>query len=245
MFLPGSLGPATLGDVLGRLHRAGISGVLELISREVPDTTHAILLRDGMVTGVQTPLQVARIGEVLRDQGALTAAQHRDLTVRLLGTSGRLAGQVIVDLRLATPGDVARGLSRQMRLRLDAVYATRRAALRFRPLGMGMCSPGADAPRLAPRDFLHGRPRARDRVPDGPVRQALELLGLSPGATVAHVRSAFRREAALSHPDLHASVSQLERDALHARFSELSGAYHLLLERMHGAQRTHPSVRPI
>ncbi len=58
MFLPGKLTVSTLGDVLGALHRAGVTGVVELreMSGVMLGRRHAISLADGMVTEVETPL---------------------------------------------------------------------------------------------------------------------------------------------------------------------------------------------
>jgi hypothetical protein len=58
MFLPSRLTSATLGDVLGALHRARITGTVELreLSGVVAGRRHAISLADGMVTAVDTPL---------------------------------------------------------------------------------------------------------------------------------------------------------------------------------------------
>lgn len=57
MNIPGQLAKTTLGDVLGALHRAGLSGVLELIEPGGAQP-HRIFVSHGLVDGVETSLGV-------------------------------------------------------------------------------------------------------------------------------------------------------------------------------------------
>lgn len=106
---------------------------------------------------------------------------------------------------------------------------------------------------LLPAEFLHGRPRARDRAgspqnrrraqrvsvePESPTaepplvmlrRRALATLGLAPGASVSDVQRAFKLLALRLHPDRHPGADAREREKLCANFARLTQAYHLLI----------------
>jgi hypothetical protein len=201
MHLPGRLSSSTLGDLLGSLHRARITGTVELAevatvgSGGVPGRIHRLHLRGGLVIGVETSLPVARVGDV--------------------------------------------------RAGLDALFSLADARVAFRtarPLSsLATVSP------LGPAEFLHGRPRSRDRgapdsargeqpprsqprpVADDPADRARALLGVPKGAAAGDVRRAFRRMAGALHPDRLAALGADERARMTARFAELSAAYHLLV----------------
>jgi hypothetical protein len=197
MQLPGRLSASTLGDLLGALHRARVTGQLELCEvrgprgRTVPGRIHRVHLREGLVAAVDTPLPPPR------------------------------------------PGASS----------IDALFALEEATLAFRtarPL------PAASRMLLGPGDFLHGRPRARDRgrgcatgeeapcsearpIVDGARDRARGLLGIPLGAREEEVRRAFRRLASAIHPDRHAAAPAAEQRQRATRLAELSAAYHLLV----------------
>jgi DnaJ domain/Domain of unknown function (DUF4388) len=196
MQLPGRLSSSTLGDLLGALHRARVTGLLELSEvrgprgRTVPGRLHRVHLRDGLVVAVDTPLPVP-------------------------------------------PGAAP----------MDALFSLEEATIAFRtarPL------PAAQLTLLGPSDFLHGRPRARDRrhgraaadeeprsearpLVDGARDRARGLLGLPRDARQDEVRRAFRRLAGAVHPDRHAAAPAEEQREKASRLAELSAAYHLLV----------------
>ena len=210
MILPGRLRSTTLGDLLGTLHRARVSGELELIGRDSPfmGHHHRISVCDGLVTEVQTVLPVPLLGEMLVSEGVLTPQQHRRLLDAIRLQRGRLAGEVVIELGLASRERVTSVLGRQTRLRLDALFELQDADIRFHPLVRGDVA----RERLGPSEFLHGRRRAREdhrrKVParqqlDPVLSRAFQLLGLSPSAARTEVRRAFRRLASTAHPDLH------------------------------------------
>lgn len=235
MNLPGRLSRTSLGDLLGTLYRAGVSGVLELVEAGgvAAGRAHRIYLSDGLVDRVETPLPAPRLGEVLTDQGVLPRESLADLARRLLGSSGKRAGQLLIDAQLATPEVVSRGLRHQLRLRLEALFGLAEAEIRFHVRRPDRRESSRPKP-LTPREFLYGRGRARSRPrraqPIEPqVRlQAYRTLGLSPLASGVEVRRAFRRLAAELHPDSHPHGSTEERGLLLKRFAELSQAYHLI-----------------
>jgi hypothetical protein len=193
MNLPGRLRASTLGDLLGGLHRARLSGVLAL--RELAGTTagkvHRVHLRGGLVVAIETidggrALPTGAVGDMTREE-----------------VQGRLEG-----------------LYRLTDAELTFHVASQRASEASEP--------------LRPADFLHGRPRARDRgVASRPVRsprvEAFEVLGLSPDATGREIQQAFRALALRFHPDRHPHVDEPTRTRLAQRFARLTRAYHLLV----------------
>lgn len=187
MNLPGKLRHSTLGDLLGTLHRAGLSGVLAL--RELRGATagrcHKIHLQRGLIVAVET-------------------------------------------------ADAPEGLDRAlMKQRLDELFRLEDAELSFH---VARRSAGAGVP-LTPVDFLHGRPRVRDRketprVPEGSLlrRRALALFGLPSTATLREIQRAFRAQALTLHPDRHPDATEERRAELSGAFSRLTQAYRVLLE---------------
>jgi hypothetical protein len=183
-------------------------------------------------------LSETTLGDVL---GAFFRAQMTGL-LKLRETSGHAGGRVHgIYLRrglvvaVDTPvvrassvlGDPAR---RPMLDQLEALFALREAVVTFHVA----CAPPDEPVPLAPRDYLHGRPRARDRGAPARARtavsraraQALSTLGLDGDATAAEVTRAFRRRARELHPDLHKGA---ERRTVEQRFAALTAAYHSLI----------------
>lgn len=244
MKLPGRLRLTTLGDVLGEIHRAGASGVLELTDER--GTAHRVFWADGMITQVDTELFRQRLGDLLAGQGFLGARALARLARRLLEAPRRRAGEILVEEGFVSPDLVSAGLRRQLRQKLEALFQLKDAQLTFRV-------PRPHEPHrtpLSPGEFLHGRPRARPRAraaapessasgsPPGwtsPARaaygarsRAYATLGLLPGADRVAVQQAFRRLARDLHPDRFPHAEPGERARLLSRFAELSAAYHAL-----------------
>jgi DnaJ-domain-containing protein 1 len=167
MQLPGRLSASTLGDLLGALHRERTSGRLELtelrgpFGHRVPGRVHRVHLVSGLVTTVETELPVPPLGEILKRRGALDAAALSRLLRRIDAGDRRATGEILVTERLARVDAVRAGLEQQLRQRIDALFDIEDARIAFRtsrPTGSEIWS----ARPLAPREFLHGRPRLRD-----------------------------------------------------------------------------------
>lgn len=232
MLLPGRLSATTLGDLLGALHRERVTGVLELAeTRGVPGRRHRIHFLDGLVARVETELAVDTLGELLRRRGVVSRDALEELARQLASGDARASGEILIALGLADEEAVALGLSAQMRERIDALFALEDATIRFH---VARPSTARLRPALPPEQFLHDRPRRRDRARGElrtltPRERALAVLGLDREASEVDVRRAFRRLASEHHPDgkPRASADDLRRRV--ARLAELSAAYHALV----------------
>lgn len=140
----------------------------------------------------------------------------------------------------------------RMRLldRLEALFRLSDAVIAFR---VARPHPRNSPLPLSVADYLHGRPRARDRdgqssraaarrpfsarvphqaaveAPTTPRARALDLLRLPSEATTAQIRHAFRSLAREIHPDRFPRASAAERQRLAMQLSSLTEAYHLLM----------------
>jgi hypothetical protein len=165
----------------------------------------------------------------------------------LVEQPGKRVGEILVEEGLGTADLVAAALRLQQKSRLDALYGLSEALIRFhvpRPRAGFRPTP------LSPREFLHGRPRARTRLrsrvaerftfrsearpPAPPLSEDKQLaayrtLGLPPGASAREVRSAFRKLAAERHPDRFPLASSVEKARHLTHFATLSAAYHALM----------------
>lgn len=245
MNLPGRLRLSTLGDMLGVLHRAGASGILELIEQDgsLSGRTHRVFLDGGLIDGVESRLATPKLGEILLREGLLGLEGVRILLRKLVEQPGKQAGQILLDERLVDSSLLDASLRAQLKARLEALFKLRDALVRFhvrRPPRRASRSPEGEARRatlLTPREFLHGRPRARtgrlEPRRSEPTVDALEhaayvMLGLAPGADAEAVRRAFRKLAALHHPDRHPTATPAEKTLLAHRFAQITAAYHRL-----------------
>ena len=214
MHLPGRLSSSTLGDLLGGLHRESITGIIELCEIGGPG-------RRGV------PGRVHR----LHLRGGVVVAIDTALSARPF------------DEVLATSGlDATEAVRAELRERMEALFSIEDARVAFhtaRPVPTAM-----RVRPLGPSDFLHGRPRSRDRgrarasepprsqqrpVTEDPSERARRLLGIPKDAGVGEVRRAFRRLAGAMHPDRLGPAAAEERERHAARFVELAAAYHLLV----------------
>jgi hypothetical protein len=192
MNLPGRLRSSTLGDLLGGLHRARLSGALGLreVGAPVAGRVHRVHLRGGLVVAIET----------------LEAGQEPRGQVEDMGRE-------------------------EVRARLEELYRLTDAELTFH---VASPRPSKASEPLRPAEFLHGRPRARDRGVSSrptptPRALAYEALGLAPGATAREIQQAFRALALRFHPDRYPHVDEPTRDRMAQRFARLTRAYHLLV----------------
>src|SRR5271165_5650253 len=121
MHLPRRLSTSTLGDLLGSLHREGITGLIELSEirgpggRSVPGRVHRIHLRGGLVVGVDTGLPVPPLGEILRREGLVPGAAVRLLMSRIEAGDRRAAGEILHSSGLASVEAIRAALRMQLR----------------------------------------------------------------------------------------------------------------------------------
>lgn len=242
MQLPGRLARTTVGDLLGRIYRAGATGALELSLTTPQAHKHRIHVNRGLVIAVELGLVAPsdRLGEILVREGlASTEAVARALARQeLLGSAAPRHGEMLVRLGEIPPEIRDAALRKQARARLDALFALvdgRDGEIRFH-VGPAATPavPTMPAP-LLPRDFLHGRRRARVTKREAKSPQltfdrlnAMRLLGVNTDSDTAAIRRAFRTAAARVHPDRYPHAPADERARMHHELAELSAAYHLL-----------------
>lgn len=260
MHLPRRLSASTLGDLLGTLYRGHTTGVLELresayvLGPGASGRVHRIHLYSGAVSGIETPLSAHPLGEMLQHQGLLPPFALERLLSKIERGDPRMSGVILIEEGLLPKELVRRGLHRQLREKIDIIYALSDAEVRFytaRPLSDTARRLG----QLEPSVFLYGRPRARDRIKasgqrtahktahqeetpppasgvrciDESKRRAYKTLGLSEDADIPTIRKTFRRMAIALHPDRFIHAGDEIRAHTTARFAEVSAAYHLLV----------------
>lgn len=254
MQIPGRLSETTLGDVLGALLRARVTGLVRLRETQThtAEREHRIYLARGEVVAVESEARVPVLGEILMQHGLLDATAQRRLRQRLTAGASRRVGELLVEEGYLSRDVVAAALRKQLRSKLDALFQIREAALSFH---VACVAPPCPAGPLAPREFLRGRPRARDRggrrteyrfrrspplppdegrrtaspLADNRRSAAFSLLGLDESATLPEVTKAFRQLATKLHPDRHVHASEAERRAMAERFAAVSAAYHAVM----------------
>jgi hypothetical protein len=238
MQLHGRLRSTTLGDLLGALHRGAATGTLELADER--GRVHRVHMARGLVVAVELDGASPSLAEILRGEGVTNDDVLRRSLLRAMA-SRRLHGQVLVDEFCLSPSVVGRALRRQILGRLAVLEQLADARITFRvavrpPRGSlaGAATPASWEAPLHPREFLHGRRRARARAAEAPPPverdpSAWHTLGLSPGSSLADVKRAYRRLARTVHPDLHPDASDAERRSLEVRFMEITDAYRVLV----------------
>jgi DnaJ-domain-containing protein 1 len=253
MRLPGQLRATTLGDLLGSLHRGRATGILELIQNEGVNAgrQHRVHLSGGLVQQVETGACSLRLGEVLRAAGVIDEETLNWLATRVSAGSAKRCGQLLVEAQLVSGALVGAALRHQLRTRLETLFDLEEGLVRFH-VACPHARRDARYGLLMPREFLYGRPRARDRrrsvgagsprTPDGPPAaaaarsgvvsgrlRALSILGLHESADRAAVRRAFRQLAATMHPDRHPGASSGQMAVLLREFARITAAYHELV----------------
>jgi DnaJ-domain-containing protein 1 len=225
------------------LFRARVTGLVRLTETlgVAAGRTHAIYLSRGEVVGVDTHAKVAPLGEILRQRGLIDGVVQKQIGIRLSSGRKRRVGEVLVEECRISPEVVGAALRQQLRARLDTLFRIEDGLVSFHVA----CSlpEGATQP-LAPREYLFGRPRARDRTArtgrrrdetarstpsTGRRSHALAMLGLDEDASLSDVTRAFRELASQMHPDRLANAPASERRDAEQRFAALSAAYHTLI----------------
>lgn len=208
---------------------------------------HSVHLAGGEVVAVDTQSPVPAIGEILMQRGLLDAIAQRRLRHRLAAGAQRRVGEILVEEGYVSSDVIAAALRKQLRAKLDVLFRVEEATLSFH---VACPTPACPTAPLSPREFLRGRPRARDRAgrPHRPYfrdearraaaspsasetrrSEALALLGLDEHATLPEVTRAFRQLAIRLHPDRHIHAAESERRAMAERFAVLSAAYHTVM----------------
>ncbi len=248
MNLSGRLAATTLGDLLGTLHRARASGTLELTEDAGPvaGRVHRLRFDAGLLHFVESTLGAPRLGEMLVAKGYISHLQQIELLSYQECALGKSTGKCLIELQWVSSDLIRETIREQLIGRLSALYQLRNARVTYRVIRPQLQGIVPNEP-LTVKEFLHGRPRTRDRKPaedssshasDSPKivmnpsdpmrRRALLLLGLEPHADTTDVKRAFRRMAAKLHPDRHLVAPLRQQELVRQRFSQVTEAYHLL-----------------
>jgi hypothetical protein len=235
MQLPSRLRSTTLGDLLGALHRARATGTLELV--EDRGRMHRIHLTQGLVSAVELDGAGLSLAEILRRERVADDDVLRRSLLRAIA-SRRLHGEVLVNEFHVSPTVVGSALRRQIVARLSTIEELADARVAFR-VAVRQPRWALQGAPLDPREFLHGRRRARERTarsqvndvptPAGDEPSAWRVLGVPRGTEVAEIKRAYRRLARTVHPDLHPDATDDQRRALEARFVVITEAYRALV----------------
>ena len=237
MLLPGKIELWTLGDVLGKLLRSGVTGTLSLVEArgQRAGISHHVQLVDGSPRAVLS--DGPRLGEVLAETGSAEPRAIAAAMRRQGDGDARLVGELLSEVAASPRQTILDGLRTQTRTRIDRLFGLGEARVTFRANALGdaalasLVRAARTAVPLHPAEFLHGRPRARAGAPrEREARERdLELLGLSTRASREEIRQAFRRLAHRHHPDRATDESdRTERNAILAR---LAAAYSRLTQR--------------
>ncbi len=246
MNLCGRLSLTTLGDLLGSLYRSRARGALELIEDRGPlaGRVHRLHVDDGRLCFIESPLGAEKLGELLLRRRLISHKMHYDLLARLEHDPTLTTGKFATELHWVDPSAIGQLVHEQTSRRLLSLFQLHEARVAFRIARPVNDRIVANVP-LCAEEFLHNRPRARDREEskaaptatyesavqpiDSRRRRALLVLGLSPHANTTDVKVAFRRIAARLHPDRHLVAPQNQQDLARQRFAQVTEAYHLLL----------------
>jgi DnaJ-domain-containing protein 1 len=221
MILPGRLAATTLGDLLGTLYRARVSGALELA--EPRGRIHQVFVRQGLVYAVVYDGAAPELGQFLRRNRAADDDTLRRALLRAM-SSRRLHGEVLMRDFRVDAGLVAEALREQLLDRLARLEGIGDASVTFR---LRATLPRGAEPEdaLGSCEFLRGRKRAREDAVDPLRERALVTLGLGAGASLEDARRAYRQLVRELHPDLMQGQSDAERQRLGKRMREVNEAY--------------------
>ncbi len=250
MNLPGHLSRTTLGDLFGALFRSKVSGTLELTENSGPAAgrAHRLQFDTGLIHGIESALGAPPLGECLVNDGLLSRHQHIELLQHLQDTPGKSTGDWLAEFHWVKLDTFSRAVRQQLSDRLSALFELRdaRVAYRIARPSLRNLLPGVP---LTPEEFLHGKPRSRDRFAarrlgtqsSGIVHRdlhprevarlrALLFLGLSPHSSASDVKKAFHRMVSRLHPDRHLSAPPSQQEAARQRFVQVVNAYNTLLQ---------------
>src|SRR5512139_2018554 len=132
MLLPGRIELWTLGDVLGKLLRAGVTGTLSLVELrgERSGNAHHVQLVAGSPAAVLS--DGPRLGEMLAHTGAAEARAVAAAVRKQDAGDARLVGELLNEIAASSRRTILDGLRAQTRARVDRLFGLGEARLSFR-----------------------------------------------------------------------------------------------------------------
>jgi len=127
--LTGSLNDVYLSEILEQLHSTRATGMLTL---EQGNLVKSIYLKDGQIVFTSSNLETDRLGEMLLRAGKLSYQQHEE-SIKMLKTTGKRLGAVLVELGFLTPKELFEGLKYQVQEILYSLFLWKEGRYRFTP----------------------------------------------------------------------------------------------------------------
>lgn len=118
-----------LSEILEHLQSTRATGILTL---EQDNRVKSIYLKEGQIVFASSNLEADRLGEMLLRAGKLSYQQHEG-SVKMLKTTGKRLGAVLVELGFLTPKGLFEGLKYQVLEILYSLFLWKEGRYRFAP----------------------------------------------------------------------------------------------------------------
>jgi DnaJ like chaperone protein len=234
--LPGLLLGATAGYFIGRSLRHGLLGGLQVVQSQLIDSTFSVMGAIAKADRVVSPAEI-RVAEAIFDRLHLAGAQRE--AAKAAFNRGKAPD---FDLDAAVDGfaRIGRGRGPLLQLFLQIQCTAVAADGNVHPAERQMLLRVARRLGLTERDVAQleallrtasaGRSTAGAPPPQKRLDDAYAALGLTPGATEAEIKRAYRRLMSQNHPDKLAArgLPESMREIAEERSREINTAYDVI-----------------
>jgi DnaJ like chaperone protein len=234
--LPGLLLGAAAGYFIGRSLRHGLLGGLQVVQSQLIDSTFSVMGAIAKADRVVSPAEI-RVAEAIFDRLHLAGAQRE--AAKAAFNRGKAPD---FDLDAAVDGfaRIGRGRGPLLQLFLQIQCTAVAADGNVHPAERQMLLRVAHRLGLTERDVAQleallrtasaGRSTAGAPPPQKRLDDAYAALGLTPGATEAEIKRAYRRLMSQNHPDKLAArgLPESMREIAEERSREINTAYDVI-----------------